>query len=194
VAGVLLDQVEQDPLKYRGPGFVPPFARLADVSKIMGLHYGPAARRLGVQGRHKLLKRLIGGHIPAAIPVVAPRVGDRAAFEAPLQPPQLVMGNMLEQLDRRPAGRQPAAAQLAARQGFKLAHQPGAKVVEVPEEDLGARRHRNGGLREWQAHGRSMPQGRIRPVIGQTFPLEQAADAHRAIEARDVIGKTLLVI
>jgi NADPH2:quinone reductase len=36
--------------------------------------------------------------------------------------------------------------------------------------------------------------GRIRPVIGQTFPLEQAADAHRAIEARDVIGKTLLVI
>jgi NADPH2:quinone reductase len=35
--------------------------------------------------------------------------------------------------------------------------------------------------------------GLIRPIIGQTFPLEQAADAHRAIEARDVIGKTLLV-
>jgi NADPH2:quinone reductase len=36
--------------------------------------------------------------------------------------------------------------------------------------------------------------GRIRPVIGQTFPLERAADAHRAIEARDAIGKTLLEI
>ena len=36
--------------------------------------------------------------------------------------------------------------------------------------------------------------GRIRPVIGQTFPLEQAAEAHAAIEGRDVIGKTLLVI
>jgi len=36
--------------------------------------------------------------------------------------------------------------------------------------------------------------GRIRPVIGQTFPLERAADAHAAIEARGVIGKTLLVI
>jgi NADPH:quinone reductase len=36
--------------------------------------------------------------------------------------------------------------------------------------------------------------GRIRPTIGQTFPLERAADAHRAIEARQVIGKTLLVI
>jgi NADPH:quinone reductase len=37
-------------------------------------------------------------------------------------------------------------------------------------------------------------EGLIRPIIGQTFPLEQAADAHRAIEARTVIGKTLLVI
>jgi len=36
--------------------------------------------------------------------------------------------------------------------------------------------------------------GLIRPVIGQTFPLEEAVDAHRAIEARAVIGKTLLVI
>jgi NADPH2:quinone reductase len=36
--------------------------------------------------------------------------------------------------------------------------------------------------------------GRIRPVIGQTFPLERAADAHVAIEARGVIGKTLLLI
>ena len=34
--------------------------------------------------------------------------------------------------------------------------------------------------------------GRIRPVTGQVFPLDQAADAHRAIEARTVIGKTLL--
>lgn len=35
--------------------------------------------------------------------------------------------------------------------------------------------------------------GRIRPIIGQTFPLERAADAHAAIEARGVIGKTLLL-
>ena len=37
-------------------------------------------------------------------------------------------------------------------------------------------------------------EGRIRPVIGQTFPLEHAADAHAAIEAREVIGKTLLTV
>jgi NADPH2:quinone reductase len=34
--------------------------------------------------------------------------------------------------------------------------------------------------------------GQLRPVIGQTFPLERAADAHRAIETRATIGKTLL--
>ncbi|MEV2270490.1 zinc-binding dehydrogenase [Nonomuraea africana] len=32
----------------------------------------------------------------------------------------------------------------------------------------------------------------LRPVIGQTFPLEEAAAAHRAIESRTTIGKTLL--
>lgn len=37
-------------------------------------------------------------------------------------------------------------------------------------------------------------EGRIRPVVGQTFPLEKAADAHAAIEARDVMGKTLLEV
>ncbi|SNT01423.1 NADPH2:quinone reductase [Asanoa hainanensis] len=36
--------------------------------------------------------------------------------------------------------------------------------------------------------------GRLRPVIGQRFPLERAADAHAAIEARSTIGKTLLVL
>jgi NADPH2:quinone reductase len=36
--------------------------------------------------------------------------------------------------------------------------------------------------------------GRLRPVIGQTFPLERAADAHAAIGARSVIGKTLLTL
>ncbi|MER5887493.1 zinc-binding dehydrogenase [Streptomyces sp. NPDC001941] len=36
--------------------------------------------------------------------------------------------------------------------------------------------------------------GTVRPLIGQTFPLERAADAHAAIEGRTTLGKTLLVL
>ena len=35
--------------------------------------------------------------------------------------------------------------------------------------------------------------GRLEPVIGQTFPLGRAADAHTAIEARATVAKTLLL-
>lgn len=35
--------------------------------------------------------------------------------------------------------------------------------------------------------------GTIRPFIGQTFPLERAADAHAAIGSRAALGKTLLL-
>jgi NADPH:quinone reductase len=35
--------------------------------------------------------------------------------------------------------------------------------------------------------------GHLRPVIGQTFPLGRAADAHAAIESRATVGKTLLL-
>ncbi len=37
-------------------------------------------------------------------------------------------------------------------------------------------------------------EGRLRPVIGQRFPLERAADAHAAIEGRATVGKTLLEV
>lgn len=35
-------------------------------------------------------------------------------------------------------------------------------------------------------------QGRIRPVVDSTFPLERAADAHRRLESGDAIGKIVL--
>lgn len=36
--------------------------------------------------------------------------------------------------------------------------------------------------------------GSLRPIIGQRFALDHAGDAHRAIESRGVIGKTLLEV
>jgi NADPH2:quinone reductase len=35
--------------------------------------------------------------------------------------------------------------------------------------------------------------GAVRPLVGSTFPLECAADAHRLIEARRHVGKVVLV-
>ncbi|MER6138486.1 zinc-binding dehydrogenase [Streptomyces sparsogenes] len=35
--------------------------------------------------------------------------------------------------------------------------------------------------------------GEIKPVVGQSFPLERAADAHAAVESRSTVGKTLLI-
>ncbi|GAB3400092.1 MDR/zinc-dependent alcohol dehydrogenase-like family protein [Flindersiella endophytica] len=35
--------------------------------------------------------------------------------------------------------------------------------------------------------------GRIRPFVGRTYPLERAGEAHAAIENRQVVGKTLLL-
>ncbi|WP_086820647.1 zinc-binding dehydrogenase [Allokutzneria sp. NRRL B-24872] len=45
--------------------------------------------------------------------------------------------------------------------------------------------------------GRAMDEavaGRMNPVVGQTFPLAEAAKAHEALEARATLGKTLLVV
>jgi NADPH:quinone reductase len=36
--------------------------------------------------------------------------------------------------------------------------------------------------------------GRLRPLIGQTFPLDQAADAHAAMAGQTAVGKTLLLV
>ncbi len=35
-------------------------------------------------------------------------------------------------------------------------------------------------------------EGVLRPLVGQRFPLAEAAAAHAAMEARTVVGKTLL--
>lgn len=35
--------------------------------------------------------------------------------------------------------------------------------------------------------------GKLRPAINQRFPLERAADAHRALEARETMGTTLII-
>ncbi|UJW35259.1 zinc-binding dehydrogenase [Saccharothrix sp. AJ9571] len=68
----------------------------------------------------------------------------------------------------------------AEARGVRIERGPLAKPEEMPVLALQA-------LTEAAA-------GRLRPVIGQRFPLERAADAHAAIEARSTLGKTLLEV
>lgn len=67
---------------------------------------------------------------------------------------------------------------------------PGARVtgIELVQMDLDARR------RYTSAALAAVADGELVPIIGQTFPLKQAAAAHTAIEERTVFGKTLLTV
>jgi len=67
------------------------------------------------------------------------------------------------------------------------AAQRGITVHGIPQ-------HEPAGLRRLAATALAdAAAGRIRPVIGQTFALERAADAHAALAARTAIAKTLLL-
>jgi NADPH2:quinone reductase len=51
-----------------------------------------------------------------------------------------------------------------------------------------------GQFREYAARALGeVAAGRLTPLIGQTYPLDRAADAHAAIENRSAVGKTLLL-
>ena len=50
-----------------------------------------------------------------------------------------------------------------------------------------------GPIRRLEEHAiETLASGALIPVIGQSFPLAKAADAHRAIESRGTVGKTVL--
>jgi NADPH2:quinone reductase len=54
---------------------------------------------------------------------------------------------------------------------------------------------RPGGVRELETRAlASAADGTLVPVVGQRFPLAEAAAAHRAIEARATVGKTVLMV
>jgi NADPH2:quinone reductase len=73
----------------------------------------------------------------------------------------------------------PVTAEEAAERGVTL-----LRTDATPEEMRG---HTGSALTEAAA-------GRLRPLIGQRFPLDRAADAHAAIESRATVGKTLLEV
>jgi NADPH2:quinone reductase len=63
-------------------------------------------------------------------------------------------------------------------------------VRGIEQAQLGDAEHARGAERVLA----EVAAGRVRPHIGQVFPLTDAAAAHAAIEARTAIGKTLLTV
>jgi NADPH2:quinone reductase len=98
------------------------------------------------------------------------------------------------------------AFEAVARGGRFVSYGTSSGFAEVDPEKARQREIRATGLMELnnsapaeveERMGRALSlaaEGLIRPVIGQTFPLERAADAHAAIGARSALGKTLLVL
>ncbi|MGC0249064.1 zinc-binding dehydrogenase [Pseudactinotalea sp. Z1748] len=69
-----------------------------------------------------------------------------------------------------------------------LAAERDLRVIGLDEEFTDEDAHRYAG--EALQH---LATGSVRPVIGQKRPLERAAEAHAAIEARRVVGKSVLI-
>ena len=82
---------------------------------------------------------------------------------------------------------------------FGMASGAFAGISDDVAADFGVTLVRGNGLQPQalrELSGRALEAaaaGRIRPVVGQTFALEDAAAAHAAIETRATLGKTLLV-
>ncbi|MFB9234822.1 zinc-binding dehydrogenase [Plantactinospora siamensis] len=111
------------------------------------------------------------GGLDAAFDGVGGEIG-RSAFEL-LEP-----GGRLLSFGLASGGWTDVPAELAAERGVRLLRPaaPPERLRAYTEQALAA-----------------AAAGRLRPVIGQRFPLEAAAAAHAAIGARRTIGKTLLV-
>lgn len=93
----------------------------------------------------------------------------------------------------------------AVRAGGRYSNYGNASAADVfvGPADAAARDIRHLGMEQLESFQADRPRrivevlrlaanGRIRAVIGGTYPLDQVAEAHRAIEARELVGKVLL--
>ncbi|MCX4659333.1 zinc-binding dehydrogenase [Streptomyces uncialis] len=82
---------------------------------------------------------------------------------------------------------------------------PSGGFSEVDPDDAAARGIRLFGIADVQLPAderarlvaralEEVAKGALRPVIGATFPLDQAASAHRAIESRELLGKAVITV
>lgn len=82
---------------------------------------------------------------------------------------------------------------------------PSGSFTSIDRDDTGRRKVAVTGLGDLQVRPGERAElarqilpdvlsGQVRPLIGQMFPLTEAARAHTMIEAREAIAKTLLIV
>src|SRR4051812_41126747 len=109
---------------------------------------GPGRLGLGAEVGTERFEGLTRSHVPAVVAGVAPRVGEVAALEAPLEPAQLDVPEVFEQLLRGPAGWERTAVEGLRWQGRDAFQQRVAEEVQVSQKHLGPVGGRLGRLRE----------------------------------------------
>lgn len=123
-------------------------------------------------------RHALGGSVPAADVVLDGVGGQLGAAAFPLT----AKNGRFSAHGAPSGGFSPIDPAEATHQGITLF---GIADVQFTPADL--RRFTSSALTEAAA-------GRLRPVIGEVFPLERAGDAHAAVEGRGVVGKVVLEV
>jgi NADPH2:quinone reductase len=168
------------------------------------------------------LARAAGGHVVAALRVAGPQ-GDRKAAQARAAGAEAVVDysdpDWAAQATAATGGSGPAvvfdgvggslgvtAFGVTAAGGRFSGHGAASGgFAPVDRDEAGRRRITVQGIEQVQfpagmhekLTGQALAEvaaGRLRPFIGQSYPLDRAADAHRGLESRSAIGKTLLIV
>ena len=75
---------------------------------------------------------------------------------------------------------------------------PRGGVLETPTwvftEEIEVTGNRSAGRQDVAEAISLINNGRIKPVVGKVFPLQEAARAHEAFEAREIVGRAVLVV
>jgi hypothetical protein len=102
VPGVLLDEVDENPLESGRCGAVPASSWSTDAGQVVSLDDGPATVGLGLECSDETFGGLFRFDVPPVGSSIAPRILDLTALEAPLEPAQLDEGEVLDQFPRGP--------------------------------------------------------------------------------------------
>jgi NADPH2:quinone reductase len=172
---------------------------LTQLARASGARVIGAARAAGTPRGDEKLKVIYGAGAEVVVDYSEPGWTERVVETTGGKGPDVVFDGVGGQLGR-------AAFGIVAKGGRFSAHgAPGGGFARIDPDEAARKQVHVQGIEEVQYSPGEREErinqafaaaaaGRLTPVIGQVFPLEQAAEAHAELAARSVIGKTLLTV